>query len=30
LEVESDVTVTEFKRMKGWLNGRPGYEVDHT
>ena len=21
--------VTEFKRMTGWPNGRPGYEVDH-
>jgi 5-methylcytosine-specific restriction endonuclease McrA len=29
LEVESDVTVTELKRMRGRLNGRPGYEVDH-
>ena len=19
----------EFKRMTGWPNGRPGYEVDH-
>ena len=23
------MTVTELKRMRGRLNGRPGYEVDH-
>jgi hypothetical protein len=29
LEVEADVTVTEFKRMTDWPNGRPWYAVDH-
>ncbi len=29
LEFDADVTVTEFNRMTGSLNGRPGYEVDH-
>ena len=29
LEVEADVTVTEFKWMTGYPRVRPGYVIDH-